>query len=381
MPRILNRSLSLLLFIAAGCTYNPVCYDPVTGFRKGGGVDIACGGPLDPWMLKCGRETCCDKACRGFADFCSQAFCGSQACPPPAYPAPICPPNVCPPPYEGPVHSPLMSLPELPATPPMMGAAPVSTFADPCPSCGPVSSTSWHSQPPGGIPISEAGVPVPAEMGYPAGPPEYSAAPPNYSIPPNYAAPPNYPAGPPEYSAAPPNYPTTPPEYSAAPPNYPTAPPQHPTSPQHYPAAPHNHPESHVRNYPELFESPPPAPPAGAAPNEDPFKMPKPIPESEIPPSPDQLPPNSEMMDTPPKAPSPHPNAAPMPRNRPKEQTSPQNPSPKSSMPMGQDAAWHSQPRMSAPQVLPTSMPTRGRGPAGGTLQDSRRQQFVPVRR
>ena len=48
-----------------------------------------------------------------------------------------------------------------------------------------------------------------------------------------------------------------------------------------------------VTNYPQLFQNPPPAPPA------DPYMMPTPIPESELPSSTEQLPPHYEMMETP----------------------------------------------------------------------------------
>ena len=78
------RCLCVLLWIATGCTYNPVRYDPITGFQTGGGVGVLCGGPLDPWMLHCGPDCdCCLTSC----------LCQPE---PACYPAPICAP-VCPP--------------------------------------------------------------------------------------------------------------------------------------------------------------------------------------------------------------------------------------------------------------------------------------------
>ncbi len=108
------RYLGLLMLLATGCTYNPVRYDPVSGFHCGGGVGVLCGGPLDPWMLhccqdcgSCGPCNCAPVSCP--APICPPAcpapicpapvcapMCPAPACPPPCYPAPVCPAPICP---------------------------------------------------------------------------------------------------------------------------------------------------------------------------------------------------------------------------------------------------------------------------------------------
>jgi hypothetical protein len=258
------RLLSLLLLLATGCTYNPVRYDPCTGFQTGGGVGVLCGGPLDPWMQHCGRQ---DDCCWPFdclsSLLCCNSCCHSSSQPvcPPVCPTPVCPPvcpaPVCPPIYPtqsypasgipwGPAVSPMTPLPSMPIGSPMMPMMPMSTpqtfgpptptFAEPCQTCAAAPSSGFSP---------------------------YSHHPPNVEgmLP-------------------------------------------------------------GTTNYPHLFQSPPMAPPA--PPPADPFMMPSPA--TEAPPSADQMPPHYQDMDTP--AGQQPPANSPMPQITPRNTNPPQQPAP-----------------------------------------------------
>ncbi len=333
------RCLCVLLWIATGCTYNPVRYDPVTGFQTGGGVGVLCGGPLDPWMLHCDSDCdCCLTSC----------LCGSE---PACYPAPVCAP-VCPP---APVC--------VPGCPPAPICAPV---------CPPVCSPAC---PMSGIPMGSV-TPYSPLPSMPNLPPTSGMMPqgipvsPAYSSP-SYSNPPALGSGLVPTFAAP--CPTCGPGASASAPGYPQ------TVPRPLPG---------VTNYPQLFQNPPPAPPA------DPYMMPTPIPESELPSSAEQLPPHYEMMETPsagqpapplaPPATRSAPTPAPTPQTAPQQnpmqgQAPAQQPMP-TPMPMGTNPA---------PQPMPTPMPmganptTQNYNPGAAhprLMYDARRQQWVPVR-
>lgn len=332
MKQNVSLCLSVLLLLATGCTYNRVCYDPNTGFHSGGGVEIQCGGPLDPWMKKCCPPECqpgygCTAAfCCAVKEFWRGTFCYPPLCAPYACPSPCasnicsppcasgCAPNVCPPTCASPVFpggvAPFTPLPTAPAGPMFQSNFAPTTFAAPesCATCGPTPSV---------------GGPV-------------------YSHPQSGVAP-----------------------------------------------APG------VTNYPQLFNQPPlapaPAPPASAA-TGDQFLMPTPIPQNEIPPTADQLPPKYELMDPPTAGPMPTPQAAPMQTMPPANPMSPMNPMPPMGypvpaekpmpmpMPNGTPATQTSYPTHFPPGVLPTGMihPT-GAYPQN-VIHDSRRQQWVPVR-
>lgn len=93
------RCVSVLILLASGCTYNPVQFDPVSGFRAGGGIGVLCGGPLDPWMQHCCPQCGCAGPCPcGPATRPGTQCCPAPGCPPAPIcaPAPVCAP-VCPP--------------------------------------------------------------------------------------------------------------------------------------------------------------------------------------------------------------------------------------------------------------------------------------------
>ncbi|MCA9068366.1 MAG: hypothetical protein KDA84_05560 [Planctomycetaceae bacterium] len=327
-----SRCLSVLLLLGTGCTYNRVCYDPSTGFHKGGGVEIQCGGPLDPWMQKCcppggGYDhSCTDAFCcavRAFwnGTFCYPPVCGPGACSPPCGPMcapsvcpPVCAPSVCAPPCGNPAWpagiAPLTPLPTVPASPPVLSPTPQPIYA-PTTFAAPESCSTCNAG-------SSVGGPV-------------------YSHPQSVAVP-------------------TP----------------------------------GVTNYPQLFQQHPPMAPPPTPPTGDQFVMPTPIPESEIPPTAEQLPPNYNMMDTPaaqappmnpmnPMNPMPPMNPMnPMPPMNPMTQPVPaEKPMP---MPMGTPASQTSYPTYLPPNVMPAGMVNPAGGYPQGVIQDSRRQQWIPVR-
>ena len=302
------RLWSVLLLFATGCTYNPVRYDPATGFQTGGGVGVMCGGPLDPWMQHC----CPQSGCFGPCDCLSALLCGRgcpSACPPacptpvcpPAYPTPICPPAcptpVCPPTYPSPGIplgsgvSPYTPLPTLPGGSPVLSApmaappaygAPTPTFAEPCATCASSSGSAYY-------------------------PPNVQGMLPG------------------------------------------------------------------TTNYPQLFNSPPMAPPAPAP--SDPFMMPTPMNEHEMPPAADKMPPHYDDMETPDSGQAAPQNAAPMNQNTPMPMVTPRKAPEQNPMPTPANAN-----QSSFRQVIPSSISHQGVVQPALKHYDSRRQQWMPIR-
>ncbi len=226
--------LCLLLWIATGCTYNPVRFDPVTGFNTGGGVGVLCGGPLDPWMLHCCPDSdCCLCSCL------KSCFCSQE---PSCLPAPVCAPMCSPSPVCAPMCSP----------------APVcAPFCPPAPVCAPVCPPA-NMYPSPGMPLGPTGVGMPYP-GLPGLPPTGGMMQPGIPMSQQYGVP-SYPGSGPVPTYAEPPCPTCGPQASAMAPGYPQT---------------VQTPLPGVTNYPQLFQNPPPAPPA------DGFMMPTPIPEAE----------------------------------------------------------------------------------------------------
>ncbi len=328
------RCVSVLILLASGCTYNPVQFDPVSGFRAGGGIGVLCGGPLDPWMQHCCPQCGCAGPCPcGPATRPGTQCCPAPGCPPAPIcaPAPVCAP-VCPP-MGVPLNSGF--------SPYVPGAATPFTPLPTIPSASVAFSVPDMMQPPIAAPLPSLPTYAPQMLG---------SAPSPLFVPQQHPAP-HYPAMPQEHSC-----PTCGPSASAPVPN--------------------------VTNYPQLFMAPPAS--AGMAPTPqyvDQFQMPAPHYEQELPPTGNQLPPHYNMLETPntpmqptpmqptPMQPTPvHPRTQPTPMQpMPMESATPQqHPMP---MPQGTEAT-----QTSLPLLLPP-------GPrSSGLVQDSRRVQWVPVR-